>query len=176
MTEQIRIQIPEGISIKAGTAEIEVSGKLGKDRRPFNSNLLSAKVSESHLDISIREHKKVAKIAAMAASALAKQIGSDIEGVTHGHEIKMEIVYAHFPMTVEISEKEAIINNMLGERSPRRSKLIGDTKVEVKGKDVVIRGIKLDDVTQTAANIRKASKVRNRDERIFQDGIYYAIG
>jgi Ribosomal protein L6P/L9E len=176
MTDQTQIQVPEGISIKVVGNEIEVSGKLGKNRRRFNTNLISAKVSESRLDISARENKKVAKIAAMAVPAFAKQISSDIEGVTKGYEIRMEIVYAHFPMTVEISGKEAVIKNMLGERSPRRSKLTGDTKIEVKGKDVIIHGSKLDDVAQTAANIRKACKVRNRDERIFQDGIYYTTG
>ncbi|EQD42534.1 ribosomal protein L6, partial [mine drainage metagenome] len=36
-------------------------------------------------------------------------------------------------------------------------------------------GSKHDDVSQTAANITKACKVRAKDERIFQDGIYYKM-
>jgi large subunit ribosomal protein L6 len=45
----------------------------------------------------------------------------------------------------------------------------------VKGQNVRVYGTSLDDVSQTAANIRLACKIRNKDSRVFQDGLYYEI-
>ena len=58
---------------------------------------------------------------------------------------------------------------------PRNSSIVGDSKIEIKDKLLRIYGTKLDDVMQTAANIRNTTKVKNKDERVFQDGIYFSI-
>ena len=84
----------------------------------------------------------------------------------------MKIVYAHFPMTVKVKGNIVTIDNFLGERSPRVAKIIGDAKVSVKGEDVTITGINKEEVGQTMANIEQATKIKGRDPRIFQDGIY----
>ena len=38
--------------------------------------------------------------------------------------------------------------------------------------DVTVEGINLEDVSQTAANIEQATKVKNKDPRVFLDGLY----
>jgi len=45
-------------------------------------------------------------------------------------------------------------------------------KVNVKGDEIVVEGVDLENVAQTAANIEQASKIRGFDKRIFGDGIY----
>ncbi|MFB0522514.1 MAG: 50S ribosomal protein L6, partial [Candidatus Bathyarchaeia archaeon] len=49
---------------------------------------------------------------------------------------------------------------------------MGDAKVAVKGEDVIVQGIDVEKVSQTAANIQRATKVKNKDPRVFLDGIY----
>ena len=49
---------------------------------------------------------------------------------------------------------------------------MGNTKVLLKGEDIVVQGISLEDVSQTAANIQDSTKIRNKDPRVFLDGIY----
>jgi len=49
---------------------------------------------------------------------------------------------------------------------------MGDTKIVVKGDDVITQGINIEDVSQTAANIEKATKIKRKDPRVFLDGIY----
>jgi large subunit ribosomal protein L6 len=49
---------------------------------------------------------------------------------------------------------------------------MGDTKVIVKGEDIIVQGINLEDVSQTAANIQNSTKIRSKDPRVFLDGIY----
>jgi len=86
----------------------------------------------------------------------------------------MKIVYAHFPMTVKAtqSQNKVIIENFLGERYPRTAKIIGHSQVEIQGDEVIITGINKEEVGQTMANIEQATKIKGRDPRVFQDGIY----
>ena len=95
--------------------------------------------------------------------------------MTQGFEFKMKSVHAHFPITVEVKGQAIHINNIIGERVPRVARIAGATKVEVKGQNVRIYGPSLDDVSQTAANVRKACRMRNKDTRVFQDGLYFEV-
>ncbi len=49
---------------------------------------------------------------------------------------------------------------------------MGDTNVVPKGEDIIVQGINIEDVSQTAANIEMATKVKKKDPRVFLDGIY----
>jgi large subunit ribosomal protein L6 len=52
------------------------------------------------------------------------------------------------------------------------AKILGETQVSVKSDDVIVQGKDLEDVSQTAANIQQATKVKVKDPRVFLDGIY----
>ncbi len=54
----------------------------------------------------------------------------------------------------------------------RVSRIFGDTKVVPKGDDVVITGPVLTDVSQTAGALQQNTKVKNKDHRVFLDGLY----
>jgi large subunit ribosomal protein L6 len=95
-----------------------------------------------------------------------------IKGVTKGFTYKMKIVFSHFPITVKVKGNLLSIENFTGERNPRKAKIMGATKVMVKGEDIILQGISLEDVSQTAANIQNATKIKVKDPRVFLDGIY----
>ena len=95
-----------------------------------------------------------------------------ITGVTDGFTYHMKIVYAHFPMTVKAQGDTVTIDNFIGERHPRSAKIVGDAKVQVKGDEVIITGVNKEDVGQTMANLEQATKIKGKDPRVFQDGIY----
>ena len=65
-----------------------------------------------------------------------------------------------------------MIQNFLGERYARKADILETVKVEVKAEIITVTGIDKEKVGQTAANIERATKVKNRDIRVFQDGIY----
>ena len=94
------------------------------------------------------------------------------EGVIDGYTIKMKVVFSHFPINVKVDGKQVLIENFQGERAPRVTKIWGETKVVPKGDDVIITGHVLTDVSQTAAEIENKSRVKNKDHRVFLDGIY----
>ena len=94
------------------------------------------------------------------------------EGLTEGYTIKMKVVYAHFPVTVKVKDKIILIENFQGERAARTTRIVGNTKVNPKGEDVILTGEVWTDITQTAANIALKTKVKDKDHRVFLDGIY----
>ena len=95
-----------------------------------------------------------------------------VNGVTKGHVYRMKICSGHFPMNVSIAGGEFVIKNFLGEKVPRKLKLKEGVNVKVEGQEVVIDGSALEQVSQTAASIEQLTRIRNRDLRVFQDGIY----
>jgi large subunit ribosomal protein L6 len=95
-----------------------------------------------------------------------------VTGVTKGYTYKVKVVYAHFPITVKTKGKQILVENFVGERSPRIAEIVGDTKVSVEGDDVIVKGVSVEDVGQTAANVELATKIKRKDQRIFLDGLY----
>jgi large subunit ribosomal protein L6 len=93
-------------------------------------------------------------------------------GVTHGVIYKMKVVYAHFPPTVKVEGDRLLVENFYGEKAPRRAKILPGVTVTVQGDDVILEGIDIEIVGQTAANIQHSTKLRRKDPRKFHDGIY----
>jgi large subunit ribosomal protein L6 len=100
-------------------------------------------------------------------------VKSCIKGLTEGFEKTLQIVYAHFPVSFEIKGDTLLIKNFLGEKTPRKAKIIGETQVKWEKDKIIVKGIDAYDVGQTAANIKEATKIRHKDPRVFQDGIYF---
>lgn len=172
----INIDVPEGVKVEVRDNTVSVTGPLGANSRKANDKFLAVAMGEKGITIeSAKRSKKLAKRAMNAEKSFAKELRNDIDGVRKYFEVNMKIVFAHFPISIEVRSDEVRINNMVGERAPRVSRIVGKTKVEVKGQDLRLYGTSLDDVNQTAANLRKTVRIREKDSRTFQDGVYYAI-
>ncbi len=169
------IKVPSGVKVElsADKSEITISGKLGSTKKRISSRLLTVAVSGDKISITEVKHKKLAKKAALAAQALSSEIQRAVAGVESGMERKMKIVFAHFPMSIEIKGDSVLAKNVLGEKKPRVARIVGSTKVEVKGQDITVKGVDPYDVGQTAANINRLSFSRHKDSRVFQDGIFF---
>ncbi len=169
------IEIPAGVEMQISGNEIKINGPLGANSRTFNSSLLTVSKQGSKLHIETSKTKNLAKKASYAVGSLAKELQNDVDGVRNYFEIRMETVFMHFPVNLEAKNGVFTIKNLFGERKPRTARIVGSTKIEVKDKSVRLYGTKLDDVSQTAANIRQACKIVNKDDRVFQDGVYYSL-
>lgn len=163
------IEVPEGVEVIIEDNVVSVKGPNGKDSRKFTYPNVSINKEEDMVVLETSFPKKKDK--AMIGTTKA-HINNMITGVTDGFTYKMKIVFAHFPMTVKVNKDIVVIDNFLGERNPRNSKIVGDSKVVVKGDEVTITGINKEHVGQTMANLEQATKIKGRDPRVFQDGIY----
>jgi large subunit ribosomal protein L6 len=162
------IEVPEGVDITLND-EVNVNGPQGKLSRKFIYPNITIKQEEDKVVLETQFPKKKDK--AMIGT-IRSHITNMIHGVTDGFTYHMKIVYAHFPMTVKVTGNKVTIENFLGERYPRTAKIVGSAKVQVKGEEVTITGINKEDVGQTMANLEQATKIKGRDPRVFQDGIY----
>jgi large subunit ribosomal protein L6 len=169
------VEIPQGVSVEINGEEITVKGPLGVNVRRFNGALLSVSKHDNKIHIAQSNRRNLARKSAFAVGTLAKELGNDMKGVQNYFEIRMETVFMHFPIILEAKGNTFTIKNIFGERKARVARIVGSTKVEVKDKNVRVYGTNLDDVSQTAANIRLACKVTNKDDRVFQDGVYYSL-
>ncbi|WP_414469322.1 50S ribosomal protein L6 [Methanobacterium sp. ACI-7] len=162
------IPIPEGITVTIDGG-ITIKGSKGELSRKFNYSGISIKQEDKNVVLEVNFPKKKDK--AMLGT-IKSHITNMMTGLTDGFTYNMKIVYAHFPMTVKASGDKVTIENFLGERYPRTAKIVGSAKVQIKGDEVVVTGVNKEDVGQTMANLEQATKIKGRDPRVFQDGIY----
>jgi large subunit ribosomal protein L6 len=163
------IQVPDDVTISLEGKKLSVNGAKGSLTRDF-----------SHAPITIEDEGKTIRIwakwprkkEAALVGTIYSHINNMITGVTKGYSYKLKIVFSHFPISVKMQDKTVVIENFTGERRPRRVKVVGDVKIKIEAEDVIIQGTNLEDVSQTAANIEQATRVRRKDPRVFLDGIY----
>ncbi len=164
MVLMMEMKVPAGVTIAINGKKVKVSGPKGTVERDFKGSRLEIKQEGDTIRVETERYEM--------ENTVRAHIVNMAKGVTDGFHRTMKIRYAHFPATVEIKGKDIIIKNFLGEKKNRKTKIQGATKVEAKGQDVTVSGPDIEDVGQTVANIRKATKIRNHDCRVFQDGIY----
>ena len=163
------VKIPEGVEGKLEGRNITIKGEKGELSRDFSHAPIKITVEDKIVTVQASWPRK--KEAALVGT-VSSHIQNMIKGVTKGFTYKLKIVFSHFPITVKVKGKTVTIENFTGERNPRKAKIIGDTKVTITGDDIIVQGINIEDVSQTAANIQNATKIRIKDPRVFLDGIY----
>jgi len=163
------VEIPDGVQVSVEGKVVRVRGPLGELKRDFSHAPVEIRLDGNKVVVEAfwprkRERAMVGTVAA--------HIRNMITGVTKGFTYKMKIVFTHFPIQVSVEGDKVVIKNFLGERAPRVAKIMPGVKVEVQKEDVIVKGIDIEAVGQTAANIEQATKVKGKDIRVFLDGIY----
>jgi len=161
--------LPEGVTASVSGRAITVKGPLGTVKKDFDRINVNVEVEGRRVLIKPYTRKKKDVVSSNTAASLLRNI---ITGVTKGYTYRLKVVFAHFPVTVKVKGKTVSVENFVGERSARVTEILGDCKVSVEGDDVIIKGVSLEDVGQTAANLEQATKIKRKDQRIFLDGIY----
>ena len=163
------VEIPEGVTVELND-KVKVSGPKGSLERSLDLSR-DIKIEKLNGKIRISSEKERRKIKALVGT-IAAHLRNMIKGVKEGFTYKLKIVYSHFPINVKVEGDKVLIQNFLGERVPRVARIVGSAKVEVKGQEVFVSGIDIEEVGQTAANIEQACRIKGRDRRVFQDGIW----
>jgi large subunit ribosomal protein L6 len=167
--QQAAVPMPEGVTATLQGRNLAVKGKLGEAKKNFDKVNVNIAVEGNKVVFTPFSTKKKDNVIINTVSSIVNNM---VTGVTKGYTYKVKVVYAHFPITVKTKGKQILVENFVGERSPRIAEIVGDTKVSVEGDDVIVKGVSVEDVGQTAANVELATKIKRKDQRIFLDGLY----
>jgi len=164
-----QIEIPPGVNVTLEGSMLTVSGPKGTLTRDMRFPQINVTVEDGEVVIATASDKKRFLAMSGTLQALAKSM---IRGVSEGYEYRMKVVYSHFPIQLKQQGSCLEISNFLGEKQPRVAKIIEGVTVKVGNDEVTLTGIDREKVGNTAANIEHATRVTNRDPRVFQDGVY----
>jgi large subunit ribosomal protein L6 len=122
----------------------------------------------------ILEAKKATKNNKKMFGTLKAHIKNMIKGLTEKFKYKLQISNVHFPMNVVVdkTKNELVVKNFLGEKKERRIKIVEGVDIKINKEEIELESINIEKAGQCAADIEKGTKVRNKDRRIFQDGIF----
>ena len=164
-----KISIPQGAGFHEEKGIITISGAKGSASKKLLDKRIEIKKEGDFIVIkSLRVNKNGKRSVGTAASIIRNLV----EGVTNGYEYQLKICSGHFPMNVSVAGKEVTIKNFLGEKSPRKCVVKGNVELQLNKEIITVKGLNKEEVGQAAADIEQATRITNRDRRIFQDGIY----
>ena len=175
------VEIPKGVTLNLEVnSKITVKGKLGTLERsfPYISTRLELVTTNDEgrtgnfLAIFDYYPKRRQKSLIGTIEGLVKNM---ITGVQFGYLYKMKIVYTHFPITLTPAKDGVVLAGHYGEKGKSFVPILPGVKVTIKGDDVLLEGIDIEAVSQSAARIQDRTKLKGkhaRDPRVFMDGIY----
>jgi large subunit ribosomal protein L6 len=169
MTSVRKVRIPTGAKVTLNGTTLQVNGPKGQLSRNMRFPQVSVSCDGKEVTISTDSRRK--EITAMVGT-LEAHTKNMCKGVTEGFEYHMKVVYSHFPIQLKLQGNKLEIANFLGEKKARYARIEQGVTAKVANDEVVLNGIDKELVGTSAANIEHATHIRNRDPRVFQDGIY----
>lgn len=118
--------------------------------------------------------KRISKREKKMFGTLKAHINNMIKGLIEGFTYKLQVANVHFPMNVshDKDNNKIIVKNFLGEKKDRKIEVIEDVEVKIDKDIIELNSHDIEKAGQVATNIEKGTKVRNKDRRIYQDGIF----
>lgn len=165
----IEYEIPGDVQVEVKEREVVATGGGKENRRRFKAKHVEIEKEDGKLRVFTRSPKKSDRA---DVGTVMGHIQNMIEGIEKGVIYKLKAVYSHFPMTVKVENGVLSVENFLGEKNPRKLKLIEGVEAEVKGQDITLTGHDKEKVGLCASQIEQMCRVTKLDRRVFQDGIY----
>lgn len=164
-----KVRLPNGVNVQIDGTTLRVTGPKGQLERNVRFPQMTITCDGKEVVISTDSKRK--EIVSMVGTIEA-HTKNMCKGVLEGFEYRMKVVYSHFPIQLKLAGNRLEINNFLGEKKPRYALIEQGVTAKVGTDEVVLTGINRELVGNTAANIEHATHIRNRDPRVFQDGIF----
>ncbi len=167
------IELSDGVGASISDGVVTLSKDGTSLSREFASGRLTVTMNDGNIEVFCDLPRRKERALAGTWAAHLRNMN---KGLSEGFEYRLKAVYSHFPMTLKVEGSILTINNLFGERVPRKAELPwtpAEVTVKVENKtEVVVTGADKEKVGQTSANIERACRIRGRDRRVFQDGIY----
>jgi len=164
------IEIPEGVEVKIEDGIISAKGPAGENSRRLVSKKLNISKKDNAILIQAENTTKREKKLRQEHSNHTSKIYFLVLAKIYTYQLK--ICSSHFPITAEIKDNVMSVKNLLGESVPRKIKLKQGADVKVEGEIIKISSSDKELAGTIASLIEAKCKVKGRDRRIFQDGIF----
>ena len=164
-----KVKIPEGVKVQIEGTTLRVTGPKGQLERSVRFPQLTVTCDGKEVTIATESRRKGIVSMVGTIEAHTKNM---CKGVLNGFEYRMKVVYSHFPIQLKLSGNRLEINNFLGEKKARYAQIETGVTAKVGTDEIILTGINRELVGNSAANIEHATHIRNRDPRVFQDGIF----
>ncbi|KAJ6235641.1 60S ribosomal protein L9-RELATED [Anaeramoeba flamelloides] len=170
------VKVPENVTITVKARIVVVKGPRGTLKKNFKHTKLHLESDQEKKEVTVTlwlaKRKQVCGVRTIIA-----HIQNMINGVTKGYRYRMKLAYNHFPINLNIPENGSFIEirNFLGEKIERKVRMLEGVKVfrSEKTKDeIYLEGNDVTLVSLCCAQIHQICNVRNKDIRMFLDGIY----
>ncbi len=161
------IEIPHGLKIEVKDNEILAREEGREIKRKFKRVLIGKE--ENKIIIKIEGATKHEK---KQINTTVAHIKNMLKGLEEKFVYKLQICSVHFPINVSVKEDSVVIKNFLGEARERKAKIMPNVNVKIEKEIITLESEDKEAAGQTAANIEKTTKIKKRDIRVFQDGIY----
>ena len=162
-------EFPEGIEFGLMGKTFTAKGPKGSIEREFSNSFVTMSIRDNKAVVESESDKRKEKA---IVGTWISHVGNMVKGVSEGYEYTLKAIFSHFPLTIKVENGEFLVQNFLGEKGARRTKILDGTEITVKGQDITIKGINKEKVGQMACDLERITKVRNLDRRVFADGIY----
>ncbi|MEN6342540.1 MAG: 50S ribosomal protein L6 [Methanospirillum sp.] len=169
MAFEATAEIPDGVTVSMDGTRVVVTGPKGTLTRDMRFPGIAIAIDDGIVTVSTGVTRK--RVVAMVGT-LASHIRNMCRGVSDGYEYRMKVVFSHFPIQLKLQGTTLVIDNFLGEKQSRFARIEPGVNAQVGNDAVTLSGIDKEKVGNSAANIEHATRIRNRDPRVFQDGIY----
>ena len=163
------IDIPAGVQFHLEKGKIISKGPAGHIERPFPAKNVDIHVNGNKVHIKAKGKSADSR---MIAGAFNSHIKNMLAGVQKPFVFKLKVVFTHFPVTVSVVGSDFLVQNFLGEKKPRKVRLPAGAKVSIHDEFIDVEAVDLELAGKIASLMERSTKIRNRDRRVFQDGVY----
>lgn len=159
--------VPEGIEVEIKDRAVSIK-KEGKEVTKRYQGFDVKKEDNKIVLYNTKATKKEKKL----LKSFTAHLRNIIKGLQEKFVYQLKICFVHFPVTVEIKGNEILVKNFLGEKVPRKVKIIPDVDLKLEKDIITVTSWDKEKAGQTAASIETLTRIKNKDRRVFQDGIF----
>ena len=164
------ITIPEGIESRLKDNIIYIKKNDIELTRKFHPLIIVA-IEKNKITLSAKKNRRTEK---KLLGTTYSHIINMIKVLEQGFTYKLQIVNVHFPMSMSYDKdkNELIVKNFLGEKKDRKIKLEDGINVKINKDIIELASCDIEKAGRAATRIEQGTKVRNKDRRVYQDGIF----
>lgn len=164
-----KIQLPTELSVEYASGVLTIRKGSASTTKKLSHPLIMFAVNNNTITIATKNQKRNYKKILYTYRA---HINNMIKGLNENFVYHLKLCAGHFPITIKVDKNKFIISNFLGEKVPRTANILSEATVKIDKEMITVTSSNKEAAGQTAANIERATFIRGRDRRLFQDGIY----